>query len=196
MRADRMVRVVLAHPSKHSQMGMGFARMKAGAILVKSLRVVTRSLVILLCIPAALFARAISLQEALLSLWKQIPISRRWPTYLLLPKARSRAPTTLVSSIPSCLAKVTIAIAARSNSQEWRGRLLQQLEILGQPALRRRSAAIGYQGTQAHVRNEVRLLTASVKMTFYDATRERERSELLQDLENSITGYSIRACPF
>jgi hypothetical protein len=41
---DDVVRVMLAHPSKHSRMGMGFLRMKAGAVLVKSLRVVIRIL--------------------------------------------------------------------------------------------------------------------------------------------------------
>jgi outer membrane protein, heavy metal efflux system len=74
--------------------------------------------------------------------------------------------------------------AGHSNSQEWRGRLSQQLEIFGQPALRRRSAAFGYQGTQANVRNEARLLTAAVKMAFYEAVRARGRSELLTDVES------------
>jgi cobalt-zinc-cadmium efflux system outer membrane protein len=69
-----------------------------------------------------------------------------------------------------------------SNSQEWRGRLSQQLEIFGQPALRRRSAALGYRAAQADVRNQVRLLTAAVKMTFYEAVRERRRNELLTEL--------------
>jgi cobalt-zinc-cadmium efflux system outer membrane protein len=73
--------------------------------------------------------------------------------------------------------------AGRSNSQEWRGRLSQQLEIFGQPALRRRSAAIGYWDAQANVLNQVRLLIAAVKMTFCEAVREREHSELLKDLE-------------
>jgi outer membrane protein TolC len=73
--------------------------------------------------------------------------------------------------------------AGHSNSQEWRARLSQQLEIFGQPALRRRSAAFGFKGTQANVRNQVRLLTAAVKMTFYEAVRERRRSELLAELQ-------------
>src|SRR5207253_841994 len=72
--------------------------------------------------------------------------------------------------------------SGHSNSQEWRARFSQQLEIFGQPALRRRSAAFGYQGTQANVSNQVRLLTAVVKMTFYEAVRERRRSELLSEL--------------
>jgi outer membrane protein TolC len=74
--------------------------------------------------------------------------------------------------------------AGRSNAQEWRVRLSQQLEIFGQPALRRTSAAFGYQRTQAEVRNQVRLLTAAVKMTFYAALRDRRRSELLAELQS------------
>jgi cobalt-zinc-cadmium efflux system outer membrane protein len=73
--------------------------------------------------------------------------------------------------------------AGRSNSQEWRGRLAQQIEIFGQPALRRRSADFGYKTTEANVRNQVRLLTAVVKFTFYEALHERRRSELLSELE-------------
>jgi cobalt-zinc-cadmium efflux system outer membrane protein len=73
--------------------------------------------------------------------------------------------------------------AGRSNSQDWQVRLAQQLEIFGQPALRRRSAEFGYERTQAEVRNHVRLLTAAVKMTFYQALLERRQSELLTELE-------------
>ncbi len=74
--------------------------------------------------------------------------------------------------------------SGRSNAQEWRVRLSQQLETFGQPALRQRSAAIGYRGTEAEVRNQIRLLTAAVKMTFYEALRDRQRSELLTELES------------
>ena len=71
----------------------------------------------------------------------------------------------------------------RSNAMEWRARFSQQLEVFGQPALRRRSAALEYQRTQEEVHDQIRLLAAAVKMTFYEALRERRRSELLAELE-------------
>src|SRR5262245_8896978 len=54
----------------------------------------------------------------------------------------------------------------RSNSQDWRVGLSQQLEIFGQPALRRQSAQFGFYRTSADIRNQARLLGAAVKLTF------------------------------
>jgi cobalt-zinc-cadmium efflux system outer membrane protein len=71
----------------------------------------------------------------------------------------------------------------KSNSQDWRTGLSQELEIFGQRRLRQQSAKLGYQRTEAEVRNQVRLLTAAVKMTFYEALRARNRSLLLTELE-------------
>ena len=59
----------------------------------------------------------------------------------------------------------------------------QELEIFGQPGLRRKSAKLGYEKTAAEVKNQVRLLTAAVKMTFYEALLARNRSQLLAELE-------------
>jgi cobalt-zinc-cadmium efflux system outer membrane protein len=73
--------------------------------------------------------------------------------------------------------------SGRSNSQDWRAGLSQQLEVFGQRALRQQSAKLGYQRTEAEIRNQVRLLTAAVKMTFYEALRARKRSSLLTELE-------------
>ena len=73
--------------------------------------------------------------------------------------------------------------SGKSNSQDWRTGLSQELEIFGQRGLRQQSAKLGYQRTEAEVRNQVRLLTAAVKMTFYEALRARNRSKLLAELE-------------
>ena len=73
--------------------------------------------------------------------------------------------------------------SGKSNSQDWRTGLSQELEIFGQPGLRRKSAKLGYEKSAAEVKNQVRLLTAAVKMTFYEALRARNRSKLLADLE-------------
>jgi cobalt-zinc-cadmium efflux system outer membrane protein len=75
------------------------------------------------------------------------------------------------------------ARSEKSNSQDWRTGLSHELEIFGQRGLRQQSAKLGYQRTEAEVRNQVRLLTAAVKMTFYEALRARNRSKLLTELE-------------
>jgi cobalt-zinc-cadmium efflux system outer membrane protein len=69
-----------------------------------------------------------------------------------------------------------------SNSQDWQVGLAQEIEIFGQPALRRRSAALGYDRTGFEIKNQVRLLEAAVRMTFYDALRSRNQLELLTEL--------------
>jgi cobalt-zinc-cadmium efflux system outer membrane protein len=74
--------------------------------------------------------------------------------------------------------------AGRSNSQDWRVGLSQELEIFGQQQLRRRSAGLGYDRTEAEVRNQVRLLTAAVSMTFYEALRAGRQTELISELES------------
>lgn len=73
--------------------------------------------------------------------------------------------------------------SGRSNSQDWRVGLSQELEIFGQRSLRKRSTSLGYKRTEAEIRDQVRLLTATVKMTFYEALRARHRSKLLGELE-------------
>jgi cobalt-zinc-cadmium efflux system outer membrane protein len=74
--------------------------------------------------------------------------------------------------------------SGKSNSQDWRTGISQELEIFGQRGLRQQSAKLGYERTGAEVRNQVRLLTAAVKMTFYEALRARNRSKLLTELES------------
>lgn len=72
----------------------------------------------------------------------------------------------------------------RSNSQDWRVGLSQQLEIFGQPALRRKSAQFGFDRTSADVKNQARLLMAAVRLTFYESIRARSETDLLKELAN------------
>ncbi len=72
--------------------------------------------------------------------------------------------------------------ADRSNTQDWRVGISQQLEIFGQPALRRQSARYGLERTAADIRNQARLLAAAVKMTFYESIRSRSETDLLAEL--------------
>ena len=74
--------------------------------------------------------------------------------------------------------------SGRSNSTDWRFGLSQEIEIFGQRRLRRGAAALGYEQTQAEVRNQVRLLTGAVTMTFYEALRARYRTNLFTELTN------------
>jgi outer membrane protein, heavy metal efflux system len=70
----------------------------------------------------------------------------------------------------------------RSNSQDWRVGLSQQLEIFGQPSLRRQSARFGFDRTSADLGNQARLLTAAVKLTFYESVRARSETDLFSEL--------------
>lgn len=70
----------------------------------------------------------------------------------------------------------------RSNSQDWRVGLSQQLEIFGQPALRRKSAQFGFDRTSAEVKNQARLLAAAVRLTFFESVRARSESDLFAEL--------------
>lgn len=72
---------------------------------------------------------------------------------------------------------------ARSNSQDWRVGLSQELEIFGQRALRMKSANLGYEESAAIMRDRRRLLTAAVRMTFLEALRAKRQRELLGELE-------------
>jgi outer membrane protein TolC len=147
--------------------------------------VVTCSLVIVLWVRGTLIAGEISLDEAVAIAVEQNPDLAVVANELVIARSEVQRANYISQFNPELLSEGDYRDrAGHSNSQEWRGRLAQQLEIFGQPALRRRSAALGYQGTQANVRNQVRLLTAAVKMTFYEAVRERRRSELLTELES------------
>jgi cobalt-zinc-cadmium efflux system outer membrane protein len=74
--------------------------------------------------------------------------------------------------------------AGRSNSQDWRVGLAQELEIFGQPAARRKASQLGYERTRLEVENQARLLSAAVKYTFYGALRVRRQVELLSEVND------------
>src|SRR5258708_2208534 len=69
--------------------------------------------------------------------------------------------------------------AGRSNSQDWRVGLAQELEIFGQPAARRKASQLGYERTRLEVENQAPLLSAAGKDTFYGALPLRRQRELL-----------------
>jgi outer membrane protein, heavy metal efflux system len=71
----------------------------------------------------------------------------------------------------------------RSNSQDWHVILSQEIEVFGQRALRMKSANLGWKQSAAMVRDRLRLLTAAVKMTFLEALRARQQTQLLGELE-------------
>jgi cobalt-zinc-cadmium efflux system outer membrane protein len=70
----------------------------------------------------------------------------------------------------------------RSNAQDWRVGLSQQLEIFGQPRLRRQSARFGFDRTAADIENQARLLSAAVKLTFFESIRARSETDLFFEL--------------
>jgi len=70
----------------------------------------------------------------------------------------------------------------RSNAQDWRVAMQQEFEIFGQRSLRIESASINRDEMAANLRDAARLLTAAVKMTFYDATRALRRVGLTQEM--------------
>jgi cobalt-zinc-cadmium efflux system outer membrane protein len=142
------------------------------------------ALVILLWVPP-LIAREISLDEAVAIAVETNPDLAAVANELVVARSELERANYVSQFNPELASDGDYRHrAGRSNAQEWRVRFSQELEAFGQPALRRRSAAFGYQRTQAEVRNQVRLLTGAVKMTFYEALRDRRRSDLLAELES------------
>jgi outer membrane protein, heavy metal efflux system len=159
--------------------------MKPGAGMIRVSRIATYSLLILLNISASLSAGEISLQQAIAIALEENPDLAAVANELNIAESEIQRANYVSQFNPEILSDGDYRYrTGRSNSQEWRARLSQQLEIFGQPALRRRSAHIAYDATRASVRNQARLLTATVKMTFFEAIRERRRSQLLTDLES------------
>jgi outer membrane protein, heavy metal efflux system len=159
--------------------------MKPGAGMIRVSRIATYSLLILLNISASLSAGEISLQQAIAIALEENPDLAAVANELNIAQSEIQRANYVSQFNPEILSDGDYRYrTGRSNSQEWRARLSQQLEIFGQPALRRRSAHIAYDATRASVRNQARLLTATVKMTFFEAIRERRRSQLLTDLES------------
>lgn len=159
--------------------------MKLGWGLNGCSRVMVRAVIILLWIPLNVLAAEISLEQAIEIAVENNPDLAAVANELVIARSEVQRANYISQFNPELLSEGNYRDrAGHSNSQEWRSRLSHQLEIFGQPALRRRSAAMGYQRTHAEVRNQVRLLTAAVKMTFYEALRERLRSQLLAELES------------
>jgi cobalt-zinc-cadmium efflux system outer membrane protein len=165
--------------------------MKMGGGMIRISRVVTCGVIILLCIPLSLFAGEVSLEQAVALAVENNPDLAAVANELVIARSELQRANYISQFNPELLSDGAYRNRGgpdyrnrSSNSQEWRVGLSQQLEIFGQPALRRRSAAFGYERTQAQVHDQVRLLTAAVRMTFYDALRERRRGELLAELES------------
>jgi Outer membrane efflux protein len=159
------------------------SRMKSGGRMIGLLRVVTCSLVILLWVPATLIAGEVSLNEAVAVAVEKNPDLAVVANELVVVRGELQRANYISQFNPKLGTDGDYQHRdGRSNAQEWRVKHSQELEIFGQPALRRRSATFGYQRTWAEVRNQTRLLTAAVKMTFYEALRDRCRSELLTEL--------------
>ena len=162
-----------------------FLGMESGGGMIRSSAVMTCSLLVLLWVPATLIAGEISLNEAVAIAVEKNPDLAVVANELLVARGELQRANYIRQFNPELIPDTDYRLRrGRSNAQEWRVRLSQELEIFGQPALLRRSAELGYQRTQAEVRNQVRLLTAAVKMTFYEALRDRRRSELLAELES------------
>jgi len=139
----------------------------------------------MLWIPATVMAGEISLDDAVEISVEQNPALAVVANELVVARAELQRANYISQFNPELVSDGDYRHrAGRSNAQEWRVRLSQELETFGQPALRRRSAAFGYQRTQAEVQDQVRLLTAAVKMTFYEGLRDRRRSESLAELES------------
>lgn len=70
----------------------------------------------------------------------------------------------------------------RSNTQDWRVGLSQEIEIFGQRSLRIKSAELNLEQRRLMLDDQVRLLTAAVKLTYLDAIRARDQLDLLREL--------------
>lgn len=71
----------------------------------------------------------------------------------------------------------------RSNTQDWRVGLSQEIEIFGQRSLRIKSAKLNLQERRLLLSNQLRLLTGAVKLTYLDTLRARDQLNLLHELQ-------------
>ncbi len=136
--------------------------MNLGWGIIKCSRVVACAVLMLLWIPASLFAAEISLEQAVAIAVENNPDLAAVAKELVVARSEVQRANYISQFNPELVSGGEYRDrAGRSNSQDWRVALSQQLEVFGQPALRRRSAALGYERTRAEVRNQVRLLTAA-----------------------------------
>lgn len=71
----------------------------------------------------------------------------------------------------------------RSNTQDWRVGLSQEIELFGQRSLRIKSAQLNLEQRRLMLADQIRLLTAAVKLTYLDAQRARDQLDLLRELQ-------------
>ena len=152
--------------------------------MLKCLRVVAYAIVVLVWTHASLIAAEITLDQAVEIALEKNPDLAITANELLVARGEIERADYLSQFNPQLIGGFDYRTrSGKSNSQDWRTGLSQELEIFGQRGLRQQSAKLGYQRTEAEVRNQVRLLTAAVEMTFYEALRARNRSKLLGELE-------------
>jgi outer membrane protein, heavy metal efflux system len=152
--------------------------------MLKCLRVLALTIAVLVLNRPCSFAAEITLDQAVEIALEKNPDLAAAANELLVASGEIQRASYLSQFNPQILSGFDYRTrSGKSNSQDWRTGLSQELEIFGQRGLRQQSARLGYEKTQADVRDQVRLLTAAVKMTFYEALRARNRSKLLADLE-------------
>jgi outer membrane protein, heavy metal efflux system len=152
--------------------------------MLKCLRVLAYTIAVLVLNQPCSFAAEITLDQAVEIALEKNPDLAAAANELLVASGEIQRASYLSQFNPQILSGFDYRTrSGKSNSQDWRTGLSQELEIFGQRGLRQQSARLGYEKTQANVRDQVRLLTAAVKMTFYEALRARNRSKLLTDLE-------------
>src|ERR1700722_2040870 len=152
--------------------------------MLKWLRVLALTIAVLVLNRPCSFAAEITLDQAVEIALEKNPDLAAAANELLVASGEIQRASYLSQFNPQILSGFDYRTrSGKSNSQDWRTGLSQELEIFGQRGLRQQSARLGYEKTEADVRDQVRLLTAAVKMTFYEALRARNRSKLLTDLE-------------
>src|SRR3984957_230576 len=152
--------------------------------MLKWLRVLALTIAVLVLNRPCSFAAEITLDQAVEIALEKNPDLAAAANELLVARGETQRADYISQFNPQVLSGFDYRTrSGKSNSQDWRTGLSQELEIFGQRRLRQQSAKLGYQRTEAEVRNQVRLLTAAVKMTFYEALRARNRSLLLTELE-------------
>src|ERR1700722_15285176 len=152
--------------------------------MLKWLRVLALTIAVLVLNRPCSFAAEITLDQAVEIALEKNPDLAAAANELLVAQGEIQRANYISQFNPQVLSGFDYrARSGKSNSQDWRTGLSQELEIFGQRGLRQQSAKLGYQRTEAEVRNQGRFLPQPFKMTFYKAVRARNRSKLLTELE-------------
>jgi cobalt-zinc-cadmium efflux system outer membrane protein len=153
-------------------------------MLIKCLWVVAWTIATLVWSPSDLIAAEVTLDQAVEIAIEKNPDLAAAANELLIASGEIQRANYISQFNPQIVSGFDYRTrSGKSNSQDWRTGLSQELEIFGQRGLRQQAAKLGYAKSAAEVRNQVRLLTAAVKMSFYEALRARNRSKLLTELE-------------